>query len=101
MLDDKSILVQSDVENINRFINNLNEDIKNYTYLNERVNSSPNGTQIKYKMSFNQKKYFNLLLSINRILNDVVIKDDLDLLRKGGHAILKETKLKMNYYNFL
>ena len=77
LLDDYKSLPNIESESIETFFYIFNEEFDIYNNLYNIIHSNNNNNLIEYKMSRCQIKYFNLLKSINDLLNESNLKNDL------------------------
>ena len=96
LLDDKAALGKNEIDYVKEFFDDFDTEYKIYNSLNNR--SKENNNLIKYKISKKQKKYFELLESINNIFNNEIIKKDFVDLRNKIIDPLYGNGLKMNSY---
>ena len=97
LLDEEAELTKNVIDYANDFFYYFEIEYSVYNTLNNK--SKENNNLIKYKISKNQKKYFELLEMINNVLNDDIIKNDIMNLKNNVIDHLPENGLKMNSNN--
>ena len=77
LLDDYKSLPNIEIESIESFFYIFNEEFDIYNNLYYIIHLNNNNNLIEYKMSRCQIKYYNLLKSINDLLNENNLKNDI------------------------